>query len=89
MKTRHLIKLSKIIDKIEIKDALVSIEEDDTKEVAKRILGLLISNLYKAEKEIYEFVADYKGITIEEAENEDIIKLLTDVLDVDRIKDFL
>lgn len=89
MKTKHLIKLSKIIDKIEIKDALVSIEEDDTKEVAKRILSLLISNLYKAEKEIYEFVADYKGITIEEAENEDIIKLLTDVLDVDRIKDFL
>ena len=89
MKTKHLIKLSKIVDKLEIKNELTSIKGESNEEIAEKLLALIITNLYKAEQEIYEFIAVYKGITVEEAENEDIIKLLTDIFDIKGMKDFL
>lgn len=89
MKTKQLIKLSKIVDKLEIKNELTNIKGESNEEIAEKLLALIITNLHKAEQEIYEFIAVYKGITVEEAENEDIIKLLTDIFDIKGMKDFL
>ena len=73
METRVLIKLSLIIDKMGIKNDLVNIEGKSNEEVGKELIGILIANLHKAENEIYDFIAMYKGITAEEAQTANII----------------
>ena len=67
MKTKYLIMLSEIIDKMEIKDELKNLEintgdeEKDNEELGKELIALLITRIYKCEKEVYTFVAAFKG----------------------------
>lgn len=93
--TEMLIKLSLIIDKMEIKDELKSLNIDtgdkaqDDLELGKELILLVITKLYKAEEEIYELVAKYKNISIEEAKSEPIIPILAEILGIGEIKSFL
>lgn len=89
MEARYLIKLSLIIDKMGIKDDLVNIETKTNEEVGKELIGILIANLHKAENEIYEFIAQYKEITVEEAQRANIIEILKEILKIDGLQDFL
>lgn len=89
MKTKVLIKLSLIIDKMGIAKDIKNIDKETNEEVGKELITLLITNLHKAEKEIYEFIADYKKITKEEAEEVDVIPIFKELLNIDGMKDFL
>lgn len=89
MKTKVLIKLSLIIDKMGIAKDIKNIDKETNEEVGKELITLLITNLHKAEKEIYEFIADYKKITKEEAEEVDVIPIFKELLKIEGMKDFL
>lgn len=89
METRVLIKLSLIIDKMGIKNDLINIEADTNEVVGKKLIATLIANLHKAENEIYDFIAMYKEITVEEAQKVNVIEVLKEVLKIDGIQDFL
>ena len=89
MKTKILIKLSLIIDKMGIADDIKKIDKPTNEEVGKELIMLLITNLHKAENEIYEFIASYKEITKEEAENIDVVPLFKEILNIEGMKDFL
>lgn len=89
MKTKVLIKLSLIIDKMGIAKDIKNIDKPTDEEVGKELITLLITNLHKAENEIYEFIAYYKEITKEEAEEVDVIPVLKQILKIDGMKDFL
>ena len=89
MKTKILIKLSLIIDKMGIADDIKKIDKPTNEEVGKELIMLLITNLHKAEDEIYGFIADYKDISREEAEEWDVIPLFKEILNIEGMKDFL
>ena len=59
---KALLDLSAIIDKMEIKDNLISIDKKTNQEVAEEVFKLIISNLHKAEKEFLNFIIDYKNL---------------------------
>ena len=67
MKTKYLIMLSEIIDKMEIKDELKNLEIDtgdtvkDNEALGKEVISLIVTRIYKCEKEVYSFVAAFKG----------------------------
>lgn len=89
MSTEILMKLSMIIDKMEIKDELVNLYGKTDEEVGKQLISLLICRLYKAENEIYSFIATYKNISEEEAKKANIVEIIKEVIKIDGIKDFL
>lgn len=93
--TENLIFLSECIDKMEIKNELKELnintgnEEKDNEELGKELIMLFISKIYKAKDEIYQFIAEYKNISVEEARKENIIPILSEILGIDGVKDFL
>lgn len=89
MNTKSLVKLSKIIDKMEIKDQLTQINKKTKEEIGTEIIALLMCNLHKAEEEVYEFIASYCKCTLVEAEEENVYELFKGLLNVKGIKDFL
>jgi len=89
MKTKILIKLSLIIDKMGIADDIKNIDKPTNEEVGKELIMLLITNLHKAENEIYDFISVFKGITKKEAEELDVIPVFKEILNIEGMKDFL
>lgn len=93
--SKTLSKMSLIINKMGISSLIMDInietgnEDLDKQEVVKKLIALIIDNLYKAEEDITSLVADLKGITKEEAENEDLIPIIKDLINNDKIKSFL
>lgn len=89
------ITISMIIDKMEIKNDLASMEintgneKSDKEELGKQLIALIISKLYKAKDEIFEFIANYKGISIEEAKKVEIIGFLKELFGMNEVVDFL
>lgn len=67
MKTKYLLLLSEIIDKMDIKEELQNLnfntgdEKEDKEKLGTALITLLITRLYKCEKEVYNFIANYKG----------------------------
>lgn len=57
-----LLTLSRIIDKMKIKDQLKGIDKQTNEEVAEEVLYVLIDNIYKCEDEIIQFIIDYKQL---------------------------
>lgn len=88
-------KLSLIINKMEISKLLLEInvesgdQEKDKELVVRKLLALVIDNLYKAEDEIIEFVADTMKISKEDAADVDIIPLIKKIVNDDNITSFL
>lgn len=88
-------KISMMIDKMGIASDLINLEVNtgnesrDNQELAKRFISLIISNLYKVEKEIIDFISEYKNISREEAEKTNMIEFLKEIFSVDGAADFL
>ena len=85
MKTKYLIMMSEIIDKMDIKEELQNLkfntgdENVDREQLGVALISLLLSKLYKCEKEVYTFVAHYRGYypktpVITENDTEDVRK---------------
>ncbi len=95
LNTEMIMHLSACIDKMEIGQELKKMEvntgdsKKDNEELSKQLLILIISKIYKAKDEIYEMIADYKGITIEEAKKVEIIPIIQEILGIEGIQDFL
>lgn len=95
IKPRALSKMSLIINKMGISSLIMQLNVEtgndakDKEEIGKQLVALLIDNLYKAENEIIELIAMVKEIEYEEAEEIDVITFITDLLKIDKIKDFL
>lgn len=89
MKTQELIKLSAIVSKLGIKDELKNIDKATNEEVGKELLMIFINNLYKAEEEVYQFVATRNKISVDEAKEVDIIAFFKDFLKIEGLSSFL
>ena len=95
LNTEMIMHLSACIDKMEIGQELKKMEvntgdsKKDNEELSKQLLILIISKIYKAKDEIYEMIADYKGITVEEAKKVEIIPIIQEILGIEGIQDFL
>lgn len=101
MKTELIFKLSAIIDKMDIADQIAKLdittaqegdiegEKKDKKELGAQIVMVFISKIHKAKDEVYDLISYYKGISVEEAKEIDIIPVIKDILKMDGIKDFL
>ena len=93
--TKTLCKISKMINKMGISSLIMKLkvetgnEKEDREEIVKELIALVIDNAYKVEDEIIEFIADIKGITPEEAANEDVIEIIKELLKIEKFKDFL
>jgi len=70
------IKLSAIIDKLDLK---INNPNGNQEEVGSDMIIQIVSKAHKAEKEIYAFVAEVKGITVKEAENIDLIEFMKEI----------
>lgn len=90
-----LCKLSLIINKMGISSLVMNLnvesgdEAKDKENLVKELISLFMDNLYKAETEIIELISLMKGISKEEAENEDIISVFKELLNDETIKSFL
>lgn len=93
--SKILSKISLIINKMGISSLIMEInvetgrEEEDKQAVAKQLIALVIDNLYKAEDDITDLIACLKCISKEEAENEDIIPIIQELFNNEKIKSFL
>ena len=89
------IKLTQIVDKMGIKDEIVALDietgnsENDNQELAKKLFSIVISKLYLAENELYEFIAQYKNISVEEAKKVNVIELIKEIFKTEGAADFL
>lgn len=59
LSTESLIKLTSIIDKMGISNSLKELDKPTNEELGTEILALFMTNLYKAENEVYDFVISY------------------------------
>jgi predicted peroxiredoxin len=70
------LKLSAIIDKLDLK---ITDPKADANKIGADLMMQIISKAHKAEKEIYAFVAEVKGITAQEAENIDLVQFIKEI----------
>src|SRR5690606_3248257 len=70
------LKLSAIIDKLDLK---ITDPKADANKVGADLMMQIISKAHKAEKEIYAFVAETKGITPQEAENVALVQFMKEL----------
>ena len=95
LSTETIMSLSAIIDKMEIGQDLKNLyvdtgnEERDNEEIGKQLIVLLITKLHKAKEEVYEFISQYKGITIDEAKKVNAVEIIKEILSVDGTTSFL
>lgn len=95
LNTKLLCKMSRLINKMGISSLIMKINVNtgndniDKQEVAKELVALIIDNLYKVEDEITDFISELKGISEEEAANEDIIPIIQELLQNEKFKSFL
>ena len=95
LSTEMLMLLSACVDKMELGEQLKNLEintgddKKDNEELGKQLIVLIASKIYKAKEEIYEMVASYKNISLEEAKKIEIIPVIQEILGINGIKDFL
>lgn len=89
MTTELIIKLSCIIDKMQIKDELIKIDAKTNEAVGKHVIALIACNLHKAAEDVYEFISMYKEISVEQAKKENVLAILKEVVKNPGVKDFL
>lgn len=93
--TKTLCKMSLIINKMGIASLILDLnvetgdEKKDNKELVKRLIMLIIENLYKAEDEMNELISTLKGVSIEDAKELDIIPIIKELFDNEKLKTFL
>ena len=93
--TKTLSKMSLIVNKMGISSLVMELnvetgnEKKDNEELIKKLVALVIDNLYKAQEEITDLISSLKGISKEEAEEEDLIPIIKELLNLDKLKNFL
>jgi predicted peroxiredoxin len=70
------LKLSAIIDKLDLK---ITDPKASQEQIGADLMMQIISKAHKAEKEIYAFVAEAKGITPQEAEKIDLMQFIKEI----------
>ncbi|GLC32921.1 hypothetical protein [Clostridium omnivorum] len=85
MNIKQSMKLSAIIDKMGLK---ITNPKASQEEVGAELMVQIVSKAYKAEKEIYNFIAEIKNITPKEAEKVDLIEFIKEMNEVSDIKSF-
>ncbi|MFY0758729.1 hypothetical protein AB1K32_07600 [Metabacillus dongyingensis] len=76
------IKLSAIIDKLDLKiktkveNEQGEFEQLSQEEVGADLIMQFVRKAYKAEHEVYKFVAEYKKCSVQEAEDVDIVEFV-------------
>lgn len=70
------LKLSAIIDKLDLK---ITDPKASQEQIGADLMMQIISKAHKAEKEIYAFVAEAKGITPQEAEKVDLVQFIKEI----------
>ena len=70
------LKLSAIIDKLDLK---ITDPKASQEQIGADMMMQIISKAHKAEKEIYAFVAETRGITPQEAEKVDLIGFIKEI----------
>jgi DNA-binding Lrp family transcriptional regulator len=78
-------KLSAIIDKMGLK---ISNPKATQEEVGADLLIQVVSKAYKAEKEIYNFIAEVKKISVKEAEEVEIVEFIKEMNEINGLKSF-
>jgi len=78
-------KLSGIIDKMGLK---ITNPKAGQEEVGADLIIQAVSKIYKAEKEVYGFIADLKKISIKEAEEVDLVEFIKDLKEVSGLQSF-
>ena len=102
--SKDIFPMTKIISKIGFKELKSVFDADDIKNMAKKqdvegagfafaveMSGIIISNLSNCETEIYKFLSDITGTTIEELKNDsmaDFAELIIAVFKKEDFKDF-
>ena len=82
---KQALMLSAIADKLNIK---IDNPEGSKEQVGAELMMQIVKNAHKAETEILNFIAHFKKITTEEAENIDIIKFLEEITKIPDLTDF-
>lgn len=85
MNIKQSMKISAIIDKLGLK---ISNAKASQEEVGADLMIQAVSKAYKAEKEIYSFIADFKKCTVKEAEEVDLIEFIKEMKEVSGLKNF-
>ena len=78
MTTKQGLKLSAIIDKLEIK---IDDPKGDLEKVGADMMVQIVSKAHKAEREIYEFIAGLSGLTVDQVKKlgiEDLKNMFTE-----------
>jgi len=70
------LKLSAIIDKLDLK---ITDPKASQEQIGADMMMQIISKAHKAEKEIYAFVAETRGITPQEAEKVDLVQFVKEI----------
>lgn len=92
---KTLSKLSLIINKMGISNLILELNVEsenpskDKEILVKKLVALVIDNLYKAEDEVIDLVANTMNISKEEASDIDIIPFIKNLVNDERIKNFL
>ena len=76
MTLKQGLKLSAIIDKLDLQIKNPSAKAE---EIGADLIMQIIKKLHKAENEIYAFVAEIKGIKIEEAQQIDLVEFIKEL----------
>lgn len=85
MNLKHAIKLSAIIDKLNLK---ITDPKASQEQIGADLMIQIISKAYKAEKEIYNFVSEFKNITVKEAEKINLVDFIKELGQVSGLGDF-
>lgn len=85
MNIKQGMKLSAIVDKMGIK---ITDAKGSQEEIGADLVLQVVSKAYKAETEIYNLVAEIKKMTVEEAQDVDLIDFIKEIGSTSGIKDF-
>lgn len=85
MNIKQSIKISAIIDKMGLK---ITNAKASKEEVGADIIIQVVSKAYKAEKEIYSFIADIKKISVKEAEEVDLVEFIKEMKEISGLGSF-
>jgi hypothetical protein len=72
LKTKHIIMLSKLVSKMELE---FDIKGKDQEELGVEIVFEIISNIHKADKELYDLLGSITGYTSERIADTDLKEL--------------
>lgn len=99
-----LMALSEMIDVMDIKNELSILDCKSNEELGQKLIILLITKLYKAKKQYYDFVIKFKQVTIEDenlsleeiynkqiekVEQMDAIEIFKELIQIEGISNFL